>query len=84
MTGNPKLVTKTVNSLPSDAARRRFLRTNIKIRTLGFGGEFAEKFSMTWSHKSKPKSENGNTRQIASGCAKDKEERDADAGRGLD
>ena len=32
------------------------MRTNIEIRTLGFGGEFAEKFSITWSHKGKSRS----------------------------
>jgi len=50
--GNPKNVTKMLNTLPSDAAKYRVLRANIEIRVDGFGGEF-KKFAITWSTKGK-------------------------------
>ena len=40
----PKLVRKIVKELSSDAARHRFLRRNIEIQTIGFGGEFQDKY----------------------------------------
>ena len=53
--GDPKLVTKAMRELPSDAARYRFLRNNIEARVIGFGGEF-ERFRITWSHQGKKRS----------------------------
>ena len=41
---NPKLVRKIVMELSFDAARHCFLRRNIDIRTIGFGGEFQDKY----------------------------------------
>ena len=35
---DPKLVTKIVKELSLDAERRRYLRRNIGIQTIGFGG----------------------------------------------
>ena len=35
---DPKMVTKIVKELSSDVARHRFLRKNIEIQTIGFGG----------------------------------------------
>ena len=32
-----------------DSARHRFLRRNIYIRTIGFGGELRDKYGITWS-----------------------------------
>ena len=36
-----------------DAARHRLLRRNIEIRTIGFGGEFQDKYEITWSKDGK-------------------------------
>ena len=53
MKDDPKLVTKIVKDLSSDAARHRFLHRNIEIHTIGFGGEFWGKYEITWSHNGK-------------------------------
>ena len=50
---DPKLVRKIVKDLSLDAARHRFLCRNIDIRTVGFGGEFLDKYEITWSHNGK-------------------------------
>ena len=52
----PKLVRKIVKELSSDVARHLFLRRNIQIRTIGFGGEFQEKYEITWSQNGKMRS----------------------------
>ena len=39
-----------------DAARIRFLRGNIEIRTIGFVGEFQDKYEITWSQNGKMRS----------------------------
>ena len=53
---DPKLVRKIVKELSSDAARHRLLHRNIKIQTIGFGGEFREKCEITWSENGKRRS----------------------------
>ena len=50
---DPKFVTKIVKELSSDAVRHRFLCRNIEIRTIGFGGEFQDKYEITWSQNGK-------------------------------
>ena len=50
---DPKLVTKIVKELSSDATRHRFLHRNIEIRTLGFEGEFQEKYEIRWPNNGK-------------------------------
>ena len=40
----------------TDAARLRFLRRNIEILTIGFGGEFQDKYEITWSQNGKMRS----------------------------
>ena len=47
--GNVGQVDRILRSLTSQAAQRRFLRSNIEMRTLGLGGEFAKLFTITWS-----------------------------------
>ena len=47
--GNVGHVDQILRSLTSQAAQRRFLRSNVKMRTLGLGGEFAKLFTVTWS-----------------------------------
>ena len=54
---DPKLVRKIVKELSSDAARHHFLYRNIEILTIGFGGEFQDKYEITWS-------QNGNMRSV--------------------
>ena len=49
----PKLVTKIVKDLFSEAARHRFLCRNIDIRIIGFGGEFQDKYGIMWSQNGK-------------------------------
>ena len=49
MKDDPKLVTKIVKEVSSDAARHIFLRRNIGTRTIGFGGEFRDTYEITWS-----------------------------------
>ena len=46
---DPKMVTKTVKELTSDTARHRFLHRNIDIITIGFVGEFQDKYEITCS-----------------------------------
>ena len=53
MKDDPKLVRKIVKELSLDAARHRFLCRNTEIRKIGFGGEFQEKYEITWSHNGK-------------------------------
>ena len=45
----PTFTTKTVKELSLDAARHRFLLRNIGIQIIGFGGEFWDKYEITWS-----------------------------------
>ena len=52
----PKLVRKTVKELYSDAARHFVLIRNIEIQTIGFGGEFQDKYETTWSQNGKMRS----------------------------
>ena len=47
--GDVRQVDRTMRSLTTPTARRRLLRTNIEMRVLGLGGEFARRFSITWS-----------------------------------
>ena len=54
---DPIMVRKIVKELSLDAARHRFLRRNIDIRTIGFGGGFQVKYEITWS-------QNGNMRSV--------------------
>ena len=49
----PKPVKKIVKELSSDIARHSFLCRNIWIRTIGFGGEFQDKYEITWSKNGK-------------------------------
>ena len=53
---DPKVVRKIFNELSSDAARHRLLHRNIEIQTIGFGGEFQDKYETTWSHNGKMRS----------------------------
>ena len=53
---DPKMVRKIVKELSLDAARHRFLCRNIEIRTIGFGGEFQDKYEITWSQNGKMRS----------------------------
>ena len=46
---DPKMVRKIAKDLFLDAARHRFLCRNIDIRTIGFGGEFQDKYEIKWS-----------------------------------
>ena len=48
-----KLVRKIVNNLSLDATRLCFLCRNIKIRAIGFVGDFQHKYEITWSHNGK-------------------------------
>ena len=48
---DPKLVSKIVKELSSDAARHRFLRRNIEIRTIGFGEESQTKKKKSRGHR---------------------------------
>ena len=57
MKDDPKLVTKIVKDLSSDAERHFFLRRNIEIQTTGFGGDSEDKYEITWS-------QNGNMRSF--------------------
>ena len=54
---DPKLVRKMVKELSSDSARPSFLCRNIEIRTIGFGGEFQDKYEIT-------RSQNGEIRSV--------------------
>ena len=56
MKDEPKLATKIVKELSSDAARYRFLRRNIETRKIGFVGEFRDKYEITWSENGKKRS----------------------------
>ena len=53
---DPKLVRKIVKELYSDAARYRFLRRNIEIQTIGFWGEFQDRYEIKWSQNGKMRS----------------------------
>ena len=53
---DPKLVTKIVKELSSDAARHFFLRRNIEILPMDFGGEFQDKYEIAWSQNGKMRS----------------------------
>ena len=50
------MVRKIVKDLSSDAERHRFLRRNIEVRTIGFGGEFQDKYEIMWSQNGKMRS----------------------------
>ena len=53
---DPKLVRKIFKELSSDAKRHCFLRRNIEIQTIWFGGEFQEKYEITWLQHGKMRS----------------------------
>ena len=52
---DPKEVTRMLKKFTSDAAKKRFLRSNIEMRVIGYGGEFLQ-FEITWSVKGKSRS----------------------------
>ena len=47
--GDVRQVDRILSSLTTVTARRRFLRSNIEMRTLGLGGIFAVRYTITWS-----------------------------------
>ena len=53
---DPNLVRKIVEELSLDAASHRFLRRNVEILTIGFGGEFQDKYEIAWSQNGKMRS----------------------------
>ena len=53
---DPKLVRKIVKELSSDAERHCFLLRKTEIQTIGFGGEFQDKYEITWSQNGKMRS----------------------------
>ena len=53
--GDPKEVTRMLKKFTSDTAKKRFLRSNIEMRVIGYGGDFL-KFEITWSVKGKNRS----------------------------
>ena len=52
---DPKEVTRMLKKFTSDAAKKRFLRSNIEMRVIGYGGEFLQ-FEITWSVNGKSRS----------------------------
>ena len=50
---DPKLVRKIVKELSLGASRHCFLCRNIDILSIWFGGDFQEKYEITWSHNEK-------------------------------
>ena len=53
---DPKMVRKIVKELSSDAERHCFLCRNIDSQTIGFGGEFQDKYEITGSQNGKMRS----------------------------
>ena len=47
--GDVRQVHLILRSLRTPTAQRRFLRSNIEMRTLGLDGVFANRFTITWS-----------------------------------
>ena len=52
---DPKEVTRMLKKFTSDAAKKRFLRSNIEMRVIGYGGEFLQ-FEIMWLVKGKSRS----------------------------
>ena len=47
--GDMRQVDRILRSLRTPTAQWRFLRSNIEMRTIGLGGVFANRFTVTWS-----------------------------------